>query len=654
MNKTRQLLRYILRISRTVVAISVLVLIAQPLIAGPNGPAPGKGPYMVFAHYMPNYPAYGYSATNNYWYNEPYAPAAGVRRGVTARPILHPTDAANVDVSAYVWDMQIAKQYGIDGFLVDELSDGDTGDGKRYRAVWRMLLQAAEIVGGFKIGLMPDYACLNAPTLRPQAREQIKNWVDIGMQSPAFLRYDGKPVVFPYGAGFPDGRFRETGESWPVGEKRDLVDWFAAQGEPIAYAPSIGLIHPVYKAPYANDPATGFQTYAFAAGSFTPVPADDIFQRALDYWPPSLMLMSENSFVYYNTGYKYTAGARDLSAAYRHRWEWTVAHRDRYRWIMLVTWNDWGETGIAPSVNHFMSWQPVTRYYADWFKTGNQPKIDRDLIEIFHRPHPFDAQPTQVSFRVQDMPKFQLDQPNDVVEALAFLTKPATLVIESGDKVYRKDVPAGVQSFVEPFALGVQSAHIERNGKTVASVVSPAPVTAHPGRQNLWFIGADSAHPPRTLVSTSWSGRGLSLFGDPLEIGDASISAKVTLKSGDAGVVLHSTDDGLSAIRLVMSSGAPAQWRLDKVVKGAAKMLACGTLAPGLSHLLRLDIVGEYHIAFIDGKLVAQVSDWPDWKDATQREYGKAGAWTSGDSADFSDIRVVSYDPPEPDNLRSK
>ena len=63
---------------------------------------------------------------------------------------------------------------------------------------------------------------------------------------------------------------------------------------------------------------------------------------------------------------------------------------------------------------------------------------------------------------------------------------------------------------------------------------------------------------------------------------------------------------------------------------------------------MRLDVVGEFHLAYLDGKLVAQVSDWVDLsKDKPLDVYGKAGVWATGGSADFSRIAIATYDPPE-------
>jgi hypothetical protein len=664
------LIMYIHKFLKIVFMLMALAIMAVSVFADSsdiNGPAPGNGPYMVFAHYMPSFPAYGYSENNNYWYNGQFSPSSANEGGLTARPILHPANTDDPEVSSMIWDIKIAKEYGIDGFLVDELWDSDTGEALNYRKRWTNLLKAAEIVGDFKIGLMPDYATLKPPTLRPESRAQIKTWLDLGLKSPALLRYDGKPVVFPYGVAYPDGRYKDKDNLLVCeAEKHDIVDWFAAQGTPISYALTIGINHPTYNVPYAKDPVYGFQNYAFAVGSFTPMASEDYFQKVLNYWPPSLMQMGENTFLCYARSWLYKTGDMDLSEKYRFRWKWNIDHRDRYRWVMLVTWNDWGETALAPSVNHFMTLQPLTRYYADWFKTGKEPTINHEVIEIFHRPHPLASIPTESTFRVQDVPHFRLTPPNDVVQALAFLQAPATLVIKTGDDTYRENVPAGVQSFIKPFSKGVQSAYIERNGKIIKSVTSPVPITNSPGRQNLWYIGADSDHPPYSIPSKIWtnisgnwtgndnkrSGTGLSVFGDPLSISDAAFQADISFSNTNiptnAGIVLHVNETGDSYIRLTINNNKFPTWQLEKVIKGVTSLLASGELTDNIHHQIRLDIVGEYHIAYIDDKLVAQVSGWIDWKDKNLRSYGKAGVYSVGGATNFSDINLESYDPAIP------
>ena len=641
-----------------------------------QAPTPAPIPRLVLAHYVPSYPPLGVDPGNGYWWSAPYNPAY---QNLTTRPILYTTGHPDFKLQACVDEINIAKSYGIDGFMVDELEDNDG-----YRTVWLRLLKAAEIAGNFKIGLQPDFATLGASgagggePARTQS-EKMKHWIDLGRDSPALLRFGGKPVVMPYAAGAPDAQHYGT-FTYPEGEKRDVVDWFAAQGEPIAYAAMHGLNWPLYDSPYANAPKTGFQTFAFATATFSPgdnvdTMVDDVRvkdgkvtttgvkvssrQRALDYWPPSFMQVGEAGLMYENAGLHWFTAPR-LSTPYRQDWAWNVAHRDRIQWVELITWNDWGESAIAPSTKIFMALQPISRYYADWFKTGHAPKITRDVVTLFHREAPIAAAPTKYPNRVGG------PVPSDEVEALALLTAPSTLVLKSGDKTYRQAVGAGVQSLIKPFALGVQSARIERHGVVVASITSPLPVHDKPLRDNMWIDGATSAFPPRPIPLNDWaalsgdwtgagaarSGTGLSLVGNGSQLGNVSVSAVVTPASvadgSFVGVVVHESGggSGLSFYRFALGQwDGKGQWRLTKMEAGKEITLASGDAAvsPGKPRGLRLDCVGEYLIPYLDGRLLTgDVADWPNW----QLVYGQAGVAAEGTRASFTKISLKSYDPP--------
>ncbi|MDQ2731163.1 MAG: hypothetical protein M3Y56_05855, partial [Armatimonadota bacterium] len=172
---------------------------------------------------MPGGAPFGIDAENNYWYAAQYSP---VYDNLTARPILYSRGSKDHNLEAHIAEIRIAKSYGIDGFLVDELEDS-----QGFRTSWLTLFKAAEIVGGFKIGLQPDYATLGNPTggdHPPQTRrDKIKHWIELVKDSPAMLRFDGKPVVIPYGAAYPDAKVYDLDHtiSAPEGEKRDVVDW---------------------------------------------------------------------------------------------------------------------------------------------------------------------------------------------------------------------------------------------------------------------------------------------------------------------------------------------------------------------------------------------------------------------------------------------
>ena len=647
---------------RAAVALLLTLCLVPRTQAQATARPPAQGPYLVLAHYMPGFPALGIDTANNYWYAAQYSPD---HDNLTARPILYPTGGPDRNLESRIAEVRIAKSYGIDGFLVDELEDNAT-----YRTAWLTLLKAAETVGGFHIGLQPDYATLNNPTggdHPPQTRrDKIKHWLDLAKDSPALLRFGGKPVVIPYGAAYPDAKVYDLDKSLsaPAGEKRDLVDWMSAQGTPIAYAASHSLGWPVYTQPYAHDPQTGFQTFAFATATFSP--GDNVNtlaggistrQRALNYWPRDFMQIGEATFLYENPHAHWYTAPR-LSTTWRQDWAWNVAHRDRIHWVEIITWNDWGESAIAPSVNHFMALQPITRYYADWFKSGHPPVISKDVVTIFHRATPSAAVPTKYPNRING------PIPTDEVEALTMLKAPALLILKSGTAEYRQPVGAGIQSLIRPFALGVQSARVERHGVVVAAVTSPLPIHDKPVRENLWIDGATSAFPPRpiglddwTTSSGTWSGRGathegtgLSLVGNGAQLGDISVSAVVTpaaLADGSyVGVVAHANAGSFYRLALGRWDGR-GQWRLSKWDQGEETVLAGGD-APVAAHAprgLRLDCVGEHLIPYLDGRLLtANVSDYPDWQ-STPLTYGQAGITAEGTRARFTKISVKSYDP---------
>ncbi|HEY3379090.1 MAG TPA: endo-1,3-alpha-glucanase family glycosylhydrolase [Armatimonadota bacterium] len=629
----------------------VFLMVIVPL-APVHADAPGTGPYLVMAHYMPCFPPMGINPDNPYWYAAQSAPWSTAR---TAVPSQFCTDltASDKTLLSYINEIKLAKSYGIDGFFVDELWDS-TG----YRATWTNLLKAAEIVGGFSIGLMPDYACLadgNTDFGFETKQQMIKAWIDLAGNSPALLRYNSLPCVVPYGVGYPDGNGAAPAE------KTSLVDWMASQGKPISYMATHGLDWSLYTLPYAKDPSTGFQTFAFGTGSFCPLADTTLRQRALDYWPSTFMQMAENSFLYQNPGALWYLDAHQ-SQWWRDKWAWNISHRDRYRWCQIITWNDWGESGICPSANHFMAWQAITKYYTEWFKTGVQPTITQDSITILHRPHAANAVPSPYTNNY--IPNLTTASE---VEALALLTAPSTIYIQTGTNVYSASVPAGLQTLTQIFQPGVQKAWIVRGTTTIASVTSPVPIFTNPARQNLWYIGATSLYPPDSLALANWtmlsgtmtgsnatrSGTGISLVGNGTQLINYRLSATVTpttagSSDSSAGLILRAQSSSYFRFAIGQWSGSTG-WRLSRFDNGAETVLASGptTYQAGVARTLRFDCVGEYLVAYLDGTYIKVLSDWgtpnKPWTD-NRWAYGQAGVSAVGASTSFTNILLERYD----------
>ena len=309
--------------------------------------APGRAPYMVFAHYMPSTRPLAFNPNDTYWYDTPYHID---RDNLLTRPSLTPRpDAPNVLYQGYVDDIRLAKSYGIDGFFVDYLEDEDA-----YRTAWTYLLKAAEQEGDFKIGMMPDAATLGGDYVKDgnqkygTKREKVRRWLDIAGDSPALLRYDDKPVVMEYGNGYPDA----NGTAQQV--KSQFLDWMKAQGKPVSYGAVLGADWPLYEKPFAKDPKTGYPDIAFGMGTFTPgLTETKFFERHLKYFGDDTLQMGENRFMYYNSKWFYS-GDR-LTTTYRKFWQFLIANRNRIRWTQLLTWNDLGESAMQPTVHHGMA-----------------------------------------------------------------------------------------------------------------------------------------------------------------------------------------------------------------------------------------------------------------------------------------------------------
>ncbi len=580
---------------------------------------------MVFAHYMPSTPPLAFHPQNTYWYRVPYDTKSD---NLLTRPILTPRlGSSDIDLAAYRDEIRLAKSYGIDGFFVDFLEDENS-----YRLAWTCLIKAAELEGAFKIGLMPDAATLDGDYINGgnqkygSKREKIRRWLDIAGDSSALLRHDGKPAIVEYGNGYPDAK----GTIPQV--KAQFLDWMSAQGKPVAYGAVLGADWPLYKGEMARDSENGYPSQAFVMGTFTPgMMTTELFERHLNYFPANIPKMAENRVMYYNHKWFYT-GDRGTHT-YRKFWDFAIKNRDRAPWMQLLTWNDLGESAIAPTVHHFQAFAPLTRYYATWYKTGIEPKIEHDWLALFHRQHPYRAEPTEIKKRVSGD---NVTIPADEVEALTFLSEPATLVVKTGEKTTRHNLNAGIHAVYIPFELGTQSAQIERAGKTVAHVTTPIPIHDRPVRENLWLVAADSAHPPRELQSQFASENGLSLIGREFELGNTVVAATFTPNQTARGVVARLTSAGDYRF-MARHENDEIKWQLVRKSAESFTVLDEGTAPVQARIRLRLDSIGEHLIAFIDEKLVS--SNTYDFN----FPHGRAGVL--GETKDYDSPQVLTLDP---------
>jgi hypothetical protein len=433
-----------------------------------------EGP-LVFAHYFVPYPlSLDNQPTNNDYYarnylkpegeNNKWANAGGLLRdrpvppGVSSQP--------DWQIRNFMTEIRQAQAAGIDGWTLNLLS----ASGQNWDSVVNMM-KAADRVGGFLIVPMVD-GTASFSTQSPSTVARLL--ADLYKYKSVYVN-DGQFVLSSFKA-----------------EGRDLAWWTEV----------IRLLEAQYKLPisfqavFLNAGDANMKAFAGIADSFgnwgmrteaniLRTPNNDA--RAAAYgktWmePIAVQDVRARSYTYadsYNT------------AAVRA--QWAKAIREDVDFIQLVTWNDYSEsTQINPSVAHGTSFLDLTSYYSKWYHSGIQPKITDDAMIVTHRIQFTNATPT---FRHQLMaPNLGGESftPRDTVEALVWLTSPATVEITAGGKTSTFQAPAGVSAFTAPLELGTISAKIIRNGTAVDSVVSPHEVISKPFTQDLQYYAVST------------------------------------------------------------------------------------------------------------------------------------------------------------------
>ncbi len=177
---------------------------------------------------------------------------------------------------------------------------------------------------------------------------------------------------------------------------------------------------------------------------------------------------------------------------------WMSAINGSAERVQLITWNDYSESSaIRPSTGIQYSFYDLAAYYIDWFKSGRQPAILRDVLYYFHRVQPTDGSALGTA---QTAP-FSLQwgrRPVNDIELLAFLTEAGELEIVIGGNVHRMSAAAGMTSMRAPLANGRPSFRLKRGGAIVIDFQSAYTIGDRAEFQNLLYHGGSSARTPAT------------------------------------------------------------------------------------------------------------------------------------------------------------
>ncbi|MBN1557567.1 MAG: hypothetical protein JW951_05410 [Lentisphaerae bacterium] len=179
------------------------------------------------------------------------------------------------------------------------------------------------------------------------------------------------------------------------------------------------------------------------------------------------------------------------SETFRNYWE--AAIESDSDWAQIITWNDYSEaTEIAPSTGTQYAFYDLSAYYIAWFKTGEKPRIVRDVLYYFHRTQFTDTAPTEGNtFRCVG------GEPVDIIELVAFLKKPGTIAIEIAGRQYTRKGEYGINVLQVPLQVGTPVFKLIREGQTEIVLQSAFPVLNQPARvHDLLYKGGSSTRRP--------------------------------------------------------------------------------------------------------------------------------------------------------------
>ncbi|KAH6912693.1 glycoside hydrolase family 71 protein [Coprinopsis sp. MPI-PUGE-AT-0042] len=190
---------------------------------------------------------------------------------------------------------------------------------------------------------------------------------------------------------------------------------------------------------------------------------------------------------------------------YSKRWESLVETRDQLDIVQILTWNDYGEShyigpikGAQPKSEAWTegmphsAWLELTKYYAEAFKTGQYPTVEKDKIFMWSRPHSTQAESPDPVPRPDN---FELME--DAVWAVVITSKPSTVVLTTSAASSRSfDVPAGVSKLSIPITPGgTMRGVIQRDGNTV--------VELNPGPEAFTFQGSPKSYNFNVFVASA-------------------------------------------------------------------------------------------------------------------------------------------------------
>ncbi|WP_336205187.1 endo-1,3-alpha-glucanase family glycosylhydrolase [Nonomuraea sp. LPB2021202275-12-8] len=368
------------------------------------------------------------------------------------RPLPRPIRTGDWRQADFEVEVRQAIAAGLDGFIYEHHTSASD---QRFNQFPKMLAAAKAVDPGFRIMLSPDF-----PTAKGAAHDKVISDILMAKGHPSLYHLpDGTIPLAPF---YPE---RQAPAWWD-----ELRTKLAAQGMKTVLVPIFLDWSGSGKTEWNNSVA-GYSSWgvrwqsstdgyrksgieATKRGKFYMAPAalEDVRPRDKRYWEPSNSGTLRQSFV------KAQEGGADI--------------------ISLLTWNDYAESWLAPSVERGYAPMDLVAYYTTWFKTGKYPAVERDALYYFHRSHHTDAPFDKTKQTIGPIAIPYGDKATNDVELVAFLKEPGTISIKQGTDVQTKEVTtAGMVSFKAPLKPGTTPVfELKRGGKVIQTVKSNTPI----------------------------------------------------------------------------------------------------------------------------------------------------------------------------------
>jgi glucan endo-1,3-alpha-glucosidase len=399
----------------------------------------------------------------NFSWTIPYARAAGPHYVFAHYVVCYADYGATVQ--GYEQDIRDAQAAGIDGFALDMGAYNDPTQ-PYYNEDIAYMYSAAEALGtGFKLFFSVE----------------ITNTADIVQ---LISTYANRPNTFLNGTSVVVSTFGQNGVDWKNGVFAPLHQMGISVCFVPFFWPTSGAELPTYKdctnllATYTNQlnglflfGGAGVPSQLVLCNSNYNVAvhqAGKIFMAGVSpgYWGSVQYGVNGRRY------FEYDGGEGTVT-------QWNSIIANQPDWVEIVTWNDFKENTYAspimdpeqyepqvatPHANCHSGFTALSQYYIQWYKTGQQPSLDRDALYYFYR--------TSATNLVapNDIPitQFHGDVANVIYNTL-FLTAPAQLKVVSGTNSATYSLGAGLQQVRTPFAPGPPSFNLTRNGTPVLS-----------------------------------------------------------------------------------------------------------------------------------------------------------------------------------------